>query len=137
MSISYKAGYKYQLVAVYSIQTLIRPKEMASNDYVCIYPNGLLTISKGYAWDGPSGPCPDVPSAMRGSLVHDALYQLIRVCGLWDGFRSFADDLLRELCIQDGMPIICADAIYEGVHLFGSRYTDASAESQIITVGVN
>ena len=56
---------------------------------------------------------------MRGSLVHDALYQLMR-----DGYlplktREYADWLLREICIEDGMSKIRADWVYMGVDLFG------------------
>ena len=43
---------------------------------------GLLTISKGFEWDGASGPTWDTESIRRSALVHDALYFLIRHEGL-------------------------------------------------------
>ena len=40
--------------------------------------SGCLQIAAGYAWDGASGPTIDTRNSMIASLVHDALYQLIR-----------------------------------------------------------
>lgn len=37
-----------------------------------------LRILPGFCWDGPSGPVPDLNLFMYPSLVHDALYFLIR-----------------------------------------------------------
>ena len=69
----YRKGYKYQLYEDYEIITTIIPYGSVSNDYVAIDCTGLLTVFKGYAWDGPSGPTFDTKTFMRGSLVHDAI----------------------------------------------------------------
>ena len=78
--ISYKKGYKYQLVEAYTVKISIRPKKSVASpsEFIVLTADGLLTINKGYAWDGPSGPALDTCNFMRGSLVHDALYQLMR-----------------------------------------------------------
>jgi len=47
--------------------------------YLKLDGDGQFEFSKGYAWDGPSGSTVDTLNFMRGSLVHDALYQLIRM----------------------------------------------------------
>ena len=53
---------------------------------------GHLIIKRSYAWDGPSGPTIDTKNFMRGSLVHDALYQLMRHEHLSsDEWRAVAD----------------------------------------------
>lgn len=53
---------------------------------------------------------------MRGSLVHDALYQLMRENHLdEDRWRPTADDILRRLCREDGMSAIRAWYVYQGV----------------------
>ena len=39
---------------------------------------GELIIRNGYSWDGPSGPTIDTKNFMQGSLIHDALCQLMR-----------------------------------------------------------
>ena len=83
-------------------------------------PEGLLIISAGYAWDGPSGITIDTKSFMRGSLFHDAVYQLLREGKLIipDG-RKLADKLLRAICIEDGMWKIRAWWVYRAVRMFG------------------
>ncbi len=62
-----------------------------------------LWICKGYWWDGPSGPTIDTPDFMRGSLVHDAIYQLMREGKLSKKYRKYADKLLVQICKEDGM----------------------------------
>ena len=53
--------YKYQLCKPYVFKTEIRGHAFAS-DYLRIEPDGTLEIFARYAWDGPSGPAPDVPA---------------------------------------------------------------------------
>jgi hypothetical protein len=103
MTICYRDGYKYQLAAEYRVQTTLRPPWVVKSDFLLLKPDGLLVIRKGYAWDGPSGPTIDTRSSMRGSLVHDALYQMIREGLLPATARLRADEELRRLCIEDGM----------------------------------
>ena len=56
---------------------------------------------------------------MRGSLVHDALYQLMRLSALdYRVHRQRADELLREICLEAGMSSFRAWYVYQGVHLF-------------------
>lgn len=74
--------YKYQLMDDYTIQTDIKPVkdiEPKLAKFLSLSPDGVLTIRKFYAWDGPSGPTIDTRDFMRGSLVHDAFYQLMQL----------------------------------------------------------
>ena len=103
MTIRYRDGYKYQLAFEYRVQTALRPPWVVKSAFLLLKPDGLLVIRKGYAWDGPSGPTIDTRSSMRGSLVHDALYQMIREGLLPATARLRADEELRRLCIEDGM----------------------------------
>ncbi len=113
-SIAYREGYKYQLAKEYHIQIDTDGTE-ALSDFIYLNKSGLLIIRKGYAWDGPSGPTFDTATFMRGSLVHDALYQLIREGKLDERYRKYADYLLKELCLQDGMWKIRAWYVFCGV----------------------
>lgn len=101
--IRYRSGYKYQLVEHYSVEVNIRPAEPIDTDYIALTTAGLLTVKKSYAWDGPSGPTIDTKNFMRGSLVHDALYQLMRDGYLPETFRETADIELHRICREDGM----------------------------------
>lgn len=117
--IEYRGGYKYQLATDYELQL---PSWNQENDvltpYIRVTAGGRMRIRKGYAWDGPSGPTIDTRNFMRGSLVHDALYQLIREGWLPLDARLPADQLLRALCREDGMSAIRAWWVYQGVRWF-------------------
>lgn len=127
MPIKYNTGYKYQLVEDYQFSLVdVDPehkdvwlKLRILTDYVNIY-KGVMTIYHGYAWDGPSGPAIDTHNFMRGSLIHDALYQLIREKQLpEDVYRIHADEILKRVCIEDGMSKIRAWWVYYGVRFGG------------------
>lgn len=96
--------YKYQLVSDYVIAIDIKPRDNVRTQFIDLDTQGALTIKNGYAWDGPSGLGIDTRSFMRASLVHDALYQLMRAEYLdYRIQQRAADDFLRALCVEDGM----------------------------------
>lgn len=105
--IKYTDGYQYQLVEKVACHTTIRPPVITGNQFITLYATGFLVIEKGYAWDGASGGW-DTKTFMRGSLVHDALCQLINEGLLPKHHQETADNLLKEICIEDGMSSIRA-----------------------------
>ena len=118
--IRYRDGYKYQLVEYYTVVVAVRPETMIETEYLRLHPDGTLTIGQGYAWDGPSGPTFDTKNFMRGSLVHDALYQLIGEGLIPMSDRAIADNELRRICLEDGMSEARAWWVYQAVKLFGN-----------------
>ncbi len=114
--IIYRAGYKYQLADDYKIHIDI--EHDINTEYIKLDPDGVLLIKEGYAWDGPSGPTVDTKTFMRGSLVHDALYQLMREGHLEQNFRGPADKILAMICKEDGMIGIRRWWVYRGVKYF-------------------
>jgi len=120
--IKYKEGYKYQLAETYQVYVGLRPERDVLTEYILLSTKGFLSIMEGYAWDGPSGPAIDTKNFMRGSLIHDALYQLIREGKLAKTFRAAADIALREACLEDGMCSIRAWYVYQGVRNFGGPF---------------
>jgi len=130
--IAYKAGYEYQLQRPYVDTIPIYPSASIATPFVGLRANGGLSIRAGYAWDGPSGPTIDTNSFMRGSLVHDALYQLMRI-GLLDPakHRESADKILRRYCLTDGMSRIRAAWVYHGVRL-GGRYAVRPQSGRVV-----
>jgi hypothetical protein len=123
--------YKYQLMETYRYETGFSLPRAARTayDYVVLETNGTLTVKKGYAWDGPSGPTLDTRNFMRASLVHDALYQLMREnlvgdAAVRDAFRRDSDTLLRRIVRKDGMTWPRHAWVYLAVRWFGRKATD-------------
>ena len=131
--IFYKGGYKYQLRKTYSVVIDFKPESDIVTEYVELDTSGKLTIMKGYAWDGPSGPTIDTKTFLRGSLVHDALYQLIREGYLPVSCKNMADVTLKKICKEDGMWSIRACYVYWGVDKFGKPSIDPSKDKPIET----
>ena len=117
--------YKYVLTEQYTHPEPFDELKGRSVDgsHLRLTPDGLLTIKEGYAWDGPSGPAPDLAYLLRAALVHDALYQLIRIGALEPRHRGAADRLLGRTARQDSTPWgVCAVAV-TFVRLFGRPST--------------
>lgn len=124
MLVHYTEGYRYQTEADFEWQTGIRPIRLGGNRFVTLRDDGLLYIAAGYAWDGASGPAINTKSFVRASLVHDALYQLIRLGVVATDDRVIADRLLRDILIKDGArwEVVRAQWVYAAVRWFGGTY---------------
>ena len=100
--------YKYQLMEDYTMSVDIKPEnDILETDFIILTVAGELTI--------------DTKSFMRASLVHDVLYQLMREECLDQTYRSYADKLLRKICLEDGMWRFRALYLYYGLRLFAKR----------------
>lgn len=133
--IQYRSGYKYQLCADWWVQTPITGHEATVPGFINLALDGKLTIHTGYAWDGPSGPTIDTKTFMRGSLAHDALYQLMREGLISESLREDADRLLMALCVQDGMNAVRAACVYAAVRECGGPSAKRQA-AHMITAGM-
>ena len=126
MSFSYeKVGrrWKYKLTSSYYLYLPLLPgiDTTTTDGYVSLRHDGVLCLKEGYHWDGASSIAIDTKSFMRGSLVHDALYQLMREDILsWD-FKDVVDKILIDLCKEDGMGWLRRKYIYFAVSKFGPR----------------
>ena len=131
--IAYNDGYKYQLKQPFTLLIDIKPTLPIDTDYIILDGKGNLTISRGYAWDGPSGPTIDTLTFMRGSLIHDALYQLMRE-GYLDNqvHRDKADRILQKICREDGMWSVRAWWVYQGVRWFADPAADPASKRPVI-----
>lgn len=114
--------YKYQLVEDFHIEIEVRPTIPVETPYLSLSGLGQLIVKKGYSWDGPSGPTIDTATFMRGSLVHDVLYQLMRMDILdHSDSREYADRLLRKMCMDDGMCRFRAWYVYTALRWWGEK----------------
>ena len=130
--------YQYQLKEDYLIKiNLANPlSEDLSHPFFELKTDGTFLIKAKYAWDGPSGITVDTKTFMRGSLVHDALYQLMNDSLIQIDNRKYADDLLKIHCKEDGMFAFRAWYVHLGVRLFGEKYAKpiTPKEAEIICV---
>lgn len=123
MKIFYKKHLlKYRLAKEYDVATGIKVPSLIRTDYLLLQPTGRMVIMKGYSWDGPSGPTIDTKSFMRGALVHDAFYQLMRLGVVGQSRREEIDQLLRQMCWEDGMSWFRAWYVYHSVRKFAGKY---------------
>ena len=134
MQIRYCSGYKYQLAEEHVLTVRILPGEDIQTPFIDLSTAGELVIKRGYAWDGASGPAPDTKKLMRGSLVHDALYQLMRREPNKlprDQWRDQADLELRRVCRDDGMNRVWAWVVYQAVRRFGESAAEPASRKKV------
>ena len=129
-------GYKYdiKIEQEYPVPLL---KHISFDSKYLSLKNGLLVMKEGYAWDGISGPVFDTPESMRASLIHDALYQLMREKVISRTmFRKYADQLFRKILLEDGTTKFWAGLCYRSVRLFGKKHTypKKKPRGKIITI---
>ena len=124
--IYYRKGYKYQLSrdATTDLKLFVPFPALFGDiitEYIVLTSEGVLWNKRGYAWDGCSGPTWDDKTNMRGGMVHDSFYQLIRLGLLPPAWKEYADDLLRAICLAKGMSSIRGWYYHEGVKDFGGK----------------
>ncbi len=129
-----KRNWKYDLPESETFQTRIKPGRTLKTDWITLQPDGTLTLEAGYAWDGPSGPAVDTPNSLRGSAIHDALYQLMKL-GLLDmkWFDESNREFLRWLK-KDGMWYLRRRGWYRAVQLYGEDYMTRGHDDQTIYI---
>jgi hypothetical protein len=99
----YTEGWKYRTNRVYHFKLAIVPKAPIDLPFLKMDMDGVTTVLVSYAWNGASGPTWDTKNSMVGSLIHDIIYQLIRL-GLIDaGYKEYGDNVLHDVCSEDGM----------------------------------
>lgn len=131
--IKYKSGYKYQLIETYNVRLKIKPSKLIVSEYITLSKSGNLTIEKDYCWDGASGPAIDTKNFMRGSLVHDALYQLMCEGYISKKWRKQADKELRRICLEDGMSKVRVSWVYWAVRTFAKRHSSIVKPKETLT----
>jgi len=114
-----RRNWKYRLCQEEQYNTSILV-DYIGTDYITLQ-LGRLTIAPDYCWDGPSGPCFHNADVMRASLIHDALYQLMREGELSHDYREQADEIFRDICLKDGMSPFWANIMFKAVRKHGAK----------------
>jgi len=129
--IKYRSGYKYQLADNYTLSIPIKLKKAIITKRIELFKDGWLVIWEGYCWDGPSGPVRDSKCKLRAALVHDALYQLIRCKKLSGKHRKKADEIFRDICIEDGVSKFRANIYYKALRAWGGHAADPKNKKKV------
>jgi hypothetical protein len=130
--IRYRSDYKYQLAEDYGVDIPILANADIKTAFIELDIIGSLVIKQGYAWDGPSGPVTDTADNMRASLVHDALYQLMRQEHLSTRtHRKSADQIFRDLCKEDGVSGYRANIWYRALRQYGKPAASPAGKKKI------
>ena len=132
--------WKYQLLEKWRVGTgilgwdITAPYELGKSIPLwLLYHDGLLIVNRGYAWDGPSGPTIDTKNFMRGSVVHDVLYQAIQLGLLPFSYRQKADKELDKLLKEDGMSWLRRKYVYRSLRLFGGGAAKSKGPMKVLT----
>lgn len=117
-----KVGKQYVLLADYEYHNYLLPNKLAIVGFIEVRPN-ILLIKAGFKWDGPSGFLTvHTENGMRGSLVHDPIYTLIKEGIYPKSFRKQSDKILVEICREDGMSWLRSSVWYIAVRMYGWRH---------------
>jgi len=122
-------NYKYKLEEDIAFSTGVLGFEI-STKYIELKNHGVLVIRKGYMWDGVTGLPRFATDAIlkhtaRGSLLHDAFYQLIRLRLLPAYLKHKIDLEMKKQFEFDGLNKTVASMFYQAVKNFGSQYCKA------------
>jgi len=112
--------YKYQILTNEIFKLDFKTDKIIKTDFIELY-DDTLKVKKRYCYDGPSGPTIDTKSSMVPSLMHDAMYQLIRLQLLSVDFKDEIDKEFYILCLENGMPKWRAWLWYQAVSKFGKN----------------
>ena len=87
--------------------------------------DSILSIKRGYAWNGASGPVINTRDTLVASLVHNVLYQAMRLNLIKSSKenRMIADKNFFEILKMNGVNSIRRKVWYFAVRLFGKKST--------------
>lgn len=115
---------KFRVLENYHIfLVVVQPAEHIDYGHIHLSSAGVLTIDKGWEWDGPSGTALDTVNSIRASGIHDALCLLMRLKLLPRKMRRKADRIYRRVCKEDGMRRWRRTKQWLGLRLFGWKAT--------------
>ena len=118
-----KYKYKFKVEENFSIELPFKIPDFV-HPYASLK-DGILSVKRGYAWDGASGPIINTRDTLVASLVHDVLYQAMRLNLIKSSKenRQVADKNFFEILKMNGVNSIRRKVWYFAVRLFGKKST--------------
>jgi hypothetical protein len=116
--IYFSEGYSYKLLKPYSVKV---PIDENAEGRLLQLKDGVLTIEAGYTWDGVTEG-PDHRQDMRASLVHDALYELLRYNHLSKELVPKINAIYEKIALEDGEGGFRAEFMYRVENALGGSF---------------
>ena len=115
--------YKFKVEENFSIELPFKIPDFV-HSYASLK-DGILSVKRGYAWAGASGPIINTRDTLVASLVHDVLYQAMRLNLIKSSKenRQIADKNFFEILKMNGVNSIRRKVWYFAVRLFGKKST--------------
>jgi hypothetical protein len=110
--------WKYQILSPVAFVVPIYPEVDIATPFINLSSKGVLEIAERYAWNG-ANVISDTEKNMRGSLIHDALYQLLRDGQLDKKWKLVADSVFEWVCVADGTWPVLGAAYEKALAIFG------------------
>ena len=123
-------AYKFQVYETEVTKTPIIPEKEIYHEFFMLLMDGTLTVKKGYAWDGASGPVIQTKALLKASLAHDVFFQCMRVGLLPKSYFEVVNKFLQIQCIQFGMNKLFAWGVYQAVQTCGKKYIEPRPEDK-------
>ena len=94
--------WKYRVLKGFTHKTDIKPTTALVSSFSSLGTDGLITVEKGFCWDGMSGGV-DTENSMLASLLHDIGCNYRAAGWLTDKEIDQFDDLYHTVCLEEGM----------------------------------
>ena len=127
-----KYKYKFKVEENFSIELPFKIPDFV-HPYASLK-DGILSVKRGYAWDGASGPIINTRDTLVASLVHDVLYQAMRLNLIKPSKenRKIADKNFFEILKMNGVNSFRSKVWYLAVKLFGKKSTKSLQDNDKI-----
>lgn len=128
----YKKGYRYQLHKdeLFILNHIYTFREIET-DYIILHQDRLI-LKKGYAWNGANKPAINTKNSIRGSALHDAIYQLIRLELLPKSYRYSGDKEIQDVLLEDKMSRFRAWWWFRAVRVGGESSADPKNKRKVL-----
>ena len=122
-TVKYQDGYKNFLYETYKDKVAIYPGKRIKTDYGSLDEKGNVEIYRKFPWDGCSGPTVATKTTIRGGLLHDFLYRLMKHGLLARMWKEQADKEFWIRLKEDRCNKLRAWCFYKAVLIFGESST--------------
>ena len=127
-----KYKYKFKVEENFSIELPFKIPDF-EHPYASLK-DGILSVKRGYVWAGASGPVINTRDTLVASLVHDVLYQAMRLNLIKPSKenRKIADKNFFEILKMNGVNSFRSKVWYLAVKLFGKKSTKSLQDNDKI-----